>query len=83
MSERDVRIVAIPNGFVFVGEYAERKDSVILSSAHCIRRWGTTKGLGELVNGPTTDTILDAAGFVEVPKIQVLFSIVCSPSWPI
>jgi hypothetical protein len=45
-----------------------------------IRRWGTTKGLGELVNGPLEDTVLDPAGIVRAHKLAVVMQIEC-PAW--
>ncbi len=83
MKETDVRIVVVAGGFVFVGEYEEKEKYVHLSATSCIRRWGTTKGLGELVNGPTKETILDPAGLVSIPIGQMLFNIKCSSKWPL
>ena len=40
----------------------------ILKSAKNLRVWGTTKGLGELVNGPLSGTKLDQVGTVRVPS---------------
>ena len=45
---------------------------VILTDARCIRRWGTTKGLGELVNGPTRETALDPAGTVRMHHLMII-----------
>jgi hypothetical protein len=46
-----------------------------LHGASVIRRWGTTKGLGELVNGPLSGTVLDRAGEVEFHELTVVASI--------
>lgn len=48
-------ICVLPYGFVLIGYLA----GDVLSKAKVIRNWGTTKGIGELVNGPTSSTILD------------------------
>jgi hypothetical protein len=56
--DSEVRIVVLQRGWVLVGRYREDGDRVLLSDAHVIERWGTTKGLGELVHGPTADTRL-------------------------
>ena len=82
-TKRDVRIVAIPNGFVFIGAYRVQGNAVILSQASVIRVWGTTNGLGQIVDRPTKETVLDLCGFVEIPASQVLFSIKCSSDWPL
>lgn len=60
----DYRIVVLQRGWVVVGRYSEKGDRGYLDGASVIRRWGTEKGLGQLVNGPITEgkyapTILD------------------------
>lgn len=37
-----------------------------------IRRWGTARGLGQLVSGPTDNTELDHVGVVRAPTGSVL-----------
>ena len=81
--ECDIRIVVVVGGFVFIREYVEDELYIHLSSASYIRVWGTTKGLGELVNKPTPDTVLDSCGLVATPMSQMLFNIKCASSWPI
>jgi hypothetical protein len=71
-----VRIVVLQRGWVVVGYYSEDGDEVIVQQAKVIRRWGTTKGLGELVDGPTADTILDPAGLVLAHRLGVVLTIV-------
>jgi hypothetical protein len=68
-----VRIVVADKGFVFVGNVEEHPDgTVTLTNAQNIRRWGTTRGLGELVNGPTKATVSDPYGTVTLrPIIQI------------
>lgn len=62
---KPVRIVILQRGWVFVGRYTKLKNGErILDHAQCIRAWGTTKGLGELRNGPTPSTRLDPSGTV-------------------
>ena len=59
------KIVILPSGWVFVGNWQEHGSRVILTEAFCIRKWGTTNGIGELaIKGPLKDTILDPAGTV-------------------
>lgn len=75
---KDIRIVILQRGWVFVGNYEKLENGeCILTSASCIRRWGTTKGLGELVDGPTTKTILDLVGVVKFNELTVVASIEC------
>jgi len=71
----DMKIVVLDRGFVFVGRVAFTDDSVVIANAKNIRKWGTTKGLGELVNGPLSGTVLDAAGTVIAPKRAMIFTL--------
>jgi hypothetical protein len=68
----DIRIVIAQRGWVFVGKYAREDHEIVLRSAKTIRRWGTTKGLGELVAGPRAETTLDEAGTVRLHPLQIV-----------
>lgn len=82
MESQDVRIVIMQRGWVFVGKYSRSGDYGELRSAKCIRRWGTTRGLGELFNGPLKDTELDHFGQIEFHALSEVASIkVNSESW--
>lgn len=75
-------IVAADRGFVWVGEVERSGDCLLIHNAKNIRRWGTTKGIGELVNGPTKDTVLDFQGEVIVPWNAIIHITKCaSGSW--
>jgi hypothetical protein len=68
-----MKIVIGQRGWVWIGEYAEEGDRVVLTNARCIRRWGTTKGLGEIAEGgPTEKTVLDPAGTVRIHVLAVV-----------
>lgn len=71
----DIQIAVLDRGFVFVGHcaYSEDGQTLHIKRASCIRRWGTTKGLGELVSGPLANTALDKAGDVSAPAKSVIF----------
>ena len=71
----DIKIVVLDRGFVYIGRTAIDGDWVVIRNAHNIRIWGTTKGLGELVSGPTTSTKLDVVGTVKAP-LRALISII-------
>lgn len=73
--DSEVRIVVLQRGWVLVGRYAEDGDRVLLSDAYVIERWGTTKGLGQLVDGPTSTTRLRKAGTVEAHRLGVVLTI--------
>lgn len=64
------QIIVADKGFVFVGQVLDNDDgTVIINNARNIRQWGTTKGLGELVNGPTSKTVHDDWGIVVTKPI--------------
>ena len=65
-------IVVLDRGFVYVGKVTVEDDWCIITNAKNIRVWGTTNGLGELVNGPTRTTKLDAVGNVRAPMRAVI-----------
>lgn len=71
-------IVVLDRGFVYVGAVEESSDRIKISEAKCIRRWGTSKGLGELVNGPLGSTVLDRTGTVVAYRHAVIHMIPCS-----
>lgn len=66
-SNGDIKIVVLDRGFVYVGRVTLDGDFVVIAGAKNIRKWGTTKGLGELINGPLANTVLDAVGTVRAP----------------
>lgn len=75
-----IRIVVLQRGWVVVGRVSHgtsvtAEAELVISSASVIRRWGTTKGLGELVTGPKPETKLDPAGLVRVHPLSVVLSI--------
>lgn len=58
------RYIVIGNrGNIVVGDMTQNGDMCHMENASVIRRWGTTKGLGQLaIEGATSDTILDKCG---------------------
>ena len=74
--EGDAKIVVLQRGWVYVGRLKRNGNDCELRNAHCIRTWGTTKGLQELVNGVTTSTKLDKCdGVVEFDWLTVVHTI--------
>lgn len=66
-------IAVMDRGWVFVGRSMPAVKGLRLENAACIRRWGTTKGVGELaLHGPQSSTVLDEAGTVIVPETAVI-----------
>lgn len=78
----DIRICIAQRGWVFVGRFTREEHEIVLRDAKNIRRWGTTKGLGELYSGPKRDTVLDEAGTVRLHPLQIIATIeVDAKSW--
>ena len=73
LTEGDIKIVVVDRGFVYVGNMTVEGDAfVVLREAKNIRKWGTMRGLGELVAGPTSSTVLDTVGTVKIPLRAVI-----------
>lgn len=72
------QIVIAQRGWVFVGDVERSGDDVTINNAQCIRRWGTSKGLGELAKGgPQSNTVLDDMGTVRLHPLAVVAAIDC------
>lgn len=72
-----IRIVVLQRGWVAVGRYYEQGSDVVLKNAKIIRRWGTSKGLGQLVAGPLDETTLDPAGTLRQHRLAVVTTFDC------
>ena len=77
MEEKNVltgfAIIVVDRGFVYVGDVQSDDRFCRISNARNIRKWGTTKGLGELaLHGPTETTLIDDVGTVRVPHRAVI-----------
>lgn len=76
----ETRIVVLQRGWVYVGKFERNENLCKLHNAYCIRVWGTTKGLVELVNGVTSSTKLDKCeGVVEFDWLTVVHTISVNP----
>jgi hypothetical protein len=73
--ESDKKIVVLDRGFVYVGDVSVFNDWVLIKNAQNLRIWGTTRGLGELRNGPLSGTKLDDVGSVRAP-LRALISLI-------
>jgi hypothetical protein len=71
----NIKIAVLDRGFVYVGNTKLEEDFLIITGARNIRVWGTTKGLGQLVNGPLKETKLDMVGTIQVP-LKALISLI-------
>jgi hypothetical protein len=71
--DHGIQIVVLDRGFVYVGRVATDADWCYLTDAQNIRRWGTSRGLGELAeNGPTQNTKLDKTGSLQAPLKSII-----------
>jgi hypothetical protein len=73
--QAEIRIVIAQRGWVFIGRVSREEHEIVLRDAKGIRRWGTTKGLGELWSGPKANTVLDDAGTVRLHPLQCIAQI--------
>lgn len=72
------KIVIAQRGFVFAGECHFEGSYVVLERAVNIRRWGTTKGLGQLASeGKQTETKADYAGTVRLHELAIVAMMDC------
>jgi hypothetical protein len=67
-----VKIAILQRGWIFVGRFKKVGSDCSLENAHCIRQWGTTKGIGELVDGPTSKTVLDKCDTVRFHEMTIV-----------
>ena len=71
----NIKIVVLERGFVYVGSYSEEADTVTITNARCIVRWGTTMHLAELTNGPLPNTRLGNRCTVKARIGQVIYTL--------
>lgn len=75
MATSKKQIVVLQRGWVVVGDVSTDGDHIVVESASVIRYWGTTKGLGQLVDGPLSETKLDPAGTIRAHQLAVVFTL--------
>ena len=76
------QIVIADRGWVYVGKARNDGDRLVVENARCIRRWGTTRGLGQLAEtGPTSDTTIDPMGLLVIPMRAVIGILACKREW--
>ena len=73
------RIVILHRGFVYAGQFEQDGPNCVLRNAYNVRRWGTSKGLGELAEkGPLPNTALDKAGVVRFHELGIINQLDCN-----
>jgi hypothetical protein len=75
----NVQIVIAPRGWIFIGYvYLDAAlKNLVINKCNVIRTWGTSKGIGELINGPLSGTKLDKCGTTRIPIDAVIAQIDC------
>jgi hypothetical protein len=83
-AQNPIQIAVLSHGFVYVGRCEVQDGFLIITGAQNIRRWGTTKGLGQLAaTGPTEKSVIDPAGTVHANLSALVHLIDCNPAaWP-
>lgn len=78
-----MEIFVLQAGWTVVGEARREGDTLIIERAAVVRRWGTTRGLGELADrGPLPNTHLDKAPHaIRAHPLSVILSFPCGPAW--
>ncbi len=80
-TDHGLQIIILDRGYVYVGNVSIDDNWVLITTARNVRRWGTTKGLGELAaNGPLKDSIIDPVGTVRAPLRALIGLIECEAS---
>lgn len=77
-SNSPIKIVILQRGWVMIGRFEKDGSDCILRNAYNIRKWGATKGLGQLaIEGRQDKSILDRAGTVQFDYLTVVATINC------
>jgi hypothetical protein len=75
----EIKIAILQRGWVYIGRFERKGNDCKLTDASVVRRWGTTKGIGQLaLEGKTSDTVLDKAGTVEFDYLTCVAVISCN-----
>lgn len=71
----EIKIIVLERGFVYVGQVKEELSHTVIHNARAIIRWGTTKHLGELTNGPLENTKLGDRCTINVKDSKIIHTI--------
>lgn len=83
--ESTLALVIVQAGHIFVGRAIGGADGTMqLYNARPLQRWGTERGLGQLHDGPTKNTIMgDRVPLILLPVPQIIYVLPVSenPDW--
>lgn len=74
-----IRILVLDKGIVIVGRCPDPRGCpfwLSLTNTRTIRRWGTTRGIEQLVGGPTAGTVLDAEAASESVPVRAVIRVI-------
>lgn len=72
------RIVVLQRGWVVVGIWEQSGPYVTLREPAVVRRWGTSKGLGQLASeGPQSQTVLDPSPEIRFHELTAVLWMDC------
>jgi len=76
------QIVVLQRGWVVVGDVSQEGEEIVVNNASVVRKWGTTKGLGELAErGPLNEngraTVLDKSPQIRAHNLTVIMRVDC------
>lgn len=82
VTDHGLAIVVADRGWVWVGQVTDDGGQFVkIAGARCVRRWGTSEGLGELASkGPLANTRLDAPSDIKVSSRAVIAIVPCEPA---
>ena len=72
---RGLCLVVADRGHVWLGRVVVDGQRVHITGARTVRRWGTTQGLNQLVDGPTAETRIDAPADVCLERRAMIATI--------
>ncbi len=73
------KIIICINGWIVIGETTTTEKTIVVDNAFVIRRWGTTKGIGEIaLSGITKSTVLDPLPRAEIERAAVIMVLDCT-----
>jgi hypothetical protein len=79
MNNDDYQIIIAERGWIYVRRVSREGDHIVIRDCQNVRRWGTSRGLGEIaLSGPTADTVLDHYGVVRVHVLACCGQIECN-----
>ncbi len=74
-----IQIVVLQRGWIVVGKFNRNGSYCEITESSVIRRWGTSKGLGELAeNGPLENTKLDQSGIITTHLLEIVCCFSCN-----